>query len=628
MRGLRLLALIFGLLLIAGTAHGATCPTDATLCPAATFNSVKVGNTSGPAASTGDVNITGLFKINGLPVPTTFSIATANGFAGSVTAGATPVVTLSVTVTGALKGTAGALGQAAASDLTNGVTGSGLVVLQNTPTITTPVLNGAITGTSMGLTFASPPPLGSTLANTGAFTTISATGQITSTLATGTAPFVIASTTNVANLNASSLSGATFAAPGPIGSGTPSTAAFTTLSASSTVSGAGITALFASPPAIGGTVAAAGTFTALVANNSLTANVSGNISLNATGTVALSPTGALTVNPTAASTINNASVGQSTPLAGTFTALVANNSLTANVSGNISLNATGTVALSPTGALTVNPTAASTINNTSVGQTTAANGTFLSLKGGLRDYIAGCQGSAPGGATTETITACASVDTTNTIYMESGSTFTKTTASWTLGTGGGMLDTGATGGAASTWYHVYEMIRPDTGVVDFTMSLNATTPALPANYTKYRRIGSVFLDGSKNIRGFTQNSDEFLWIAQLSDINTAALGTTATTFAMSTPLGVKTTALIRGTMSNGSLGASMLINSPDETSIAGGSITTDNRTATNQTTTTRIPFLSYTRTNTSSQVRAVADAASTTVNAGAYGWLDTRGKDN
>jgi len=71
------------------------------------------------------------------------------------------------------------------------------------------------------LSLVSPPAIGSTTANTGAFTTLSASGQITSTLATGTAPFVVASTTNVVNLNASSLNGATFASPGTIGGTTP-----------------------------------------------------------------------------------------------------------------------------------------------------------------------------------------------------------------------------------------------------------------------------------------------------------------------------------------------------------------------------------------------------------------------
>ena len=66
--------------------------------------------------------------------------------------------------------------QPSASDLSNGVTGSGAVVLATTPTLVTPVL-GAATGTSL-----------------------SVSGQLTSTVTTGTAPLVVSSTTLVANL--------------------------------------------------------------------------------------------------------------------------------------------------------------------------------------------------------------------------------------------------------------------------------------------------------------------------------------------------------------------------------------------------------------------------------------------
>lgn len=79
------------------------------------------------------------------------------------------------------------------------LTGSGTVVaMQNTPTLTTPVL-GVASGTSLALGGATIG--GNALAITG---TETISGQLTSTLATGTAPFVIASTTRVSNLNVAS----------------------------------------------------------------------------------------------------------------------------------------------------------------------------------------------------------------------------------------------------------------------------------------------------------------------------------------------------------------------------------------------------------------------------------------
>lgn len=88
-------------------------------------------------------------------------------------------------------------------------TGTGKAVLDNTPTLITPVI-GAATGTSL-----------------------SVSGQLTSTVATGTAPLVVSSTTNVANLNASLLNGVTWSAPGTIGGVTPGDGHFAVLTAAS-----------------------------------------------------------------------------------------------------------------------------------------------------------------------------------------------------------------------------------------------------------------------------------------------------------------------------------------------------------------------------------------------------------
>jgi len=88
------------------------------------------------------------------------------------------------------------------------VTGTGNIVLANTPTLITPNI-GAATGTSLNVS-----------------------GQLTSTVATGTAPLAVTSTTNVANLNASTLNGYTFANPGTIGNSTAAAGNFTGLNVS------------------------------------------------------------------------------------------------------------------------------------------------------------------------------------------------------------------------------------------------------------------------------------------------------------------------------------------------------------------------------------------------------------
>jgi len=57
------------------------------------------------------------------------------------------------------------------------------------------------------------------------------------------------------------------------------------------------------------------------------ANSAIQINPTGTGTVSIAPAGALTVNPTTASTMNNVAIGGTTPLAGTFTDLRVNNTI-------------------------------------------------------------------------------------------------------------------------------------------------------------------------------------------------------------------------------------------------------------------------------------------------------------
>lgn len=121
------------------------------------------------------------------------------------------------------------LGAGVATALALAANGSGAVSLTTSPSFVTPALG---TPTAGVLT--------------------SCTGLPVSTGVTGMAAFM--------------------ASPGPIGSTAASTGAFTTLSASGAVSGAGFSTYLASPPAIGGTVAAAGSFSTLSASGLATLN--------------------------------------------------------------------------------------------------------------------------------------------------------------------------------------------------------------------------------------------------------------------------------------------------------------------------------------------------------------------
>jgi hypothetical protein len=75
-------------------------------------------------------------------------------------------------------------------------------------------------------------------------------------------------------------------------------------------------------------------------------------------------------------------------------------------------------------------------------------------------------------------------------------------------------------------------------------------------------------------------------------------------------------------------GAAIVINSPDENSVAGGSLLTGySALVSGASPANQIGAEVSVRTNTSAQVRAVSGAASSTVSGFAYGWLDYRGNN-
>lgn len=244
----------------------------------------------------------------------------------------------------------------------------------------------------------------------------------------------------------------------------------------------------------------------------------------------------------------------------------------------------------------------------------------------LRGFLGGC-GMANDVSNPNTVidTAACQVTSDDATMAMVLAAFTKSTGAWALGTGNGCLDTGSI--AASAWYSLFVIERPDTGVVDELCSLSATSPTLPSNYTKQRRVGSFKTAGSA-IVAFVQNSNEFLWKASTFDVGTIPL-TTAVLAALTVPTGVKVNALFRAAYVDATNASALIFTSPDENDQgagvgggAGASI------ASPQTT---IPFSSAgnynIRTNTSAQIRYRANG--TTSNAiyiSTYGWVDTRGQ--
>lgn len=218
--------------------------------------------------------------------------------------------------------------------------GGTVTSVSGTGTVSGISLSGTVTGSgslTLGgtLSLVSPPAIGSTTPNSGAFTTLSATGAVTMNPAS-------------ANVTIS-----------PTGTGTVSI-----------------------QPAAGLTLGNPSNQVSF-ASTVITAN-----SANATYTFAPTGTGTLTLGSGAVGSIDNMNIGATTRGTGAFTTLQANSTVTftaavgmspSNANVTISPTGTGTVTISPAGALTINPTAASTINNTSIGQSTAAAGSFTTL---------------------------------------------------------------------------------------------------------------------------------------------------------------------------------------------------------------------------------------------------------
>ena len=104
----------------------------------------------------------------------------------------------------------------------------------------------------------------------------------------------------------------------------------------------------------------------------------------------------------------------------------------------------------------------------------------------------------------------------NDYLMERGNITKRLDAVWAVGSDQGGLDTGSK--TANTWYHVFVIARPDTGVVDVLFSASLS-PTLPTSYTKKRRVGSILTTSGNNIKAFTQVGNEFEWVTPVIDLD-------------------------------------------------------------------------------------------------------------
>lgn len=255
--------------------------------------------------------------------------------------------------------------------------------------------------------------------------------------------------------------------------------------------------------------------------------------------------------------------------------------------------------------------------------------------GFLQNYLSGLTLSNDAGDAVNdvgiAVGACA--DSTNVVWMRLASALIKRLdASWAVGTNQGGLDGSESVGGTpdiSTWYHVWLIMRSDTGVVDVLFSESATAPTMPASYDYKRRIGAVRNNASGDILAFTQVGDRFRWTVPIRDLNTNNPGTSAVTVTLTVPTGLKVVAQFMGLPATSSAAYFGLFSDLATTDVAPSSSDTPGihfGVNTSQTGRAELSIM----TNTSGQIRyrqGVASDTTTDIRVVTLGWDDRRGRD-
>lgn len=194
----------------------------------------------------------------------------------------------------------------------------------------------------------------------------------------------------------------------------------------------------------------------------------------------------------------------------------------------------------------------------------------------MRNCHQGFTLSTAGSSTTMTIGAGQCADSGNAVLIDLAASINKTTASWAVGSGNGGLDTGTI--ANSTWYFFHVIRRPDTGVVDVLISMSATAPTMPTNYTQRRLLMAWRTNGSGQWEDWYQAGDEVFYktIVLTNTVNNIANASRAA-YAMTTPP-IVCGASVQVSFNTTSVGAdnekSLYISSASDADVA---VTADNR---------------------------------------------------
>lgn len=193
-------------------------------------------------------------------------------------------------------------------------------------------------------------------------------------------------------------------------------------------------------------------------------------------------------------------------------------------------------------------------------------------------------------------------------------------------TGAGGLDTGAL--AASTWYYVFAIGKRDGSAQAGLASTSSSSPTMPSGYVYKRRIGAFKTDASSHILAFSQVGDRFYWAAPFVDVNVSNLGTARTLYTLTVPPISGIQAFVYGNVVNSSA-ALVWLGNPAETDAApSATLSPGFFSYTGVAVGISIPFGGLiVDVNSSAQIAARSDTASTTLRLYTQGWIDQRGKN-
>lgn len=223
-------------------------------------------------------------------------------------------------------------------------------------------------------------------------------------------------------------------------------------------------------------------------------------------------------------------------------------------------------------------------------------------------------------------------DSTGGVLIALNSTLTKRIdAAWAAGNNQGGLFSGSV--AASTNYHLFVIKKDSDGTIDAGFDTSLTAANRPAGYTSYRRVATLYTDGSSNLVQISNRADEFLLKVPVADYIQNNPGTSAILATLSVPSGIQVEAKCSINLSNIASGGGeyfLLVTSPDQTDTIPSSSIFTSKNAIGDEVQLNNTVTDPWRTNTSKQIRLRMDTSDTslTLTVITHGWIDDRGRFN